>query len=496
MTLKFQLFGGLNLNNDFRENDFDEDFKINENSFNSLNGSSEVFTVDDSKLVDVRIVLTDLDYIEAISKAVSNFDLSNFNVLISSIIPVDNLRIAKNAIKGADLVLVACESNSNGKSLFDKFKDELKTDYNYVEYLSLPSLDDFDEYSYNNDDNLFEDEIANSIIRSGLYSISNLSSINQAKYNYLKLKEIHEMDNSKMDKVLKENEVLIKETSALRERDEKSKETIKILQKELDKIKSDFSDLKSRFESIHSKNSLEVYSLYDLWMELFNESLTENIYKFILLATDNFRPSNLLIGQGAISAESKEDALDWLKIIKTAFILVDDNINEFDFNNFNSNFNFEKDYFKQSNAINEVSDEFDPISDALGNINAFDESNQSDSESIDDGFIYNERFEGNTPQNEESSSFRGLNFNKDFDLKSDDENIDDADDVDSVDGVVDAVDAVDVDEGINVFNLNSLKDVRRPSKKEDNEDSDYDYDDYDDEEDIEEDIQSPFSNLW
>ena len=36
-----------------------------------------------SKFVDVRIVLTDLEYIEPISRAVSNFDLSNFNVIVS-----------------------------------------------------------------------------------------------------------------------------------------------------------------------------------------------------------------------------------------------------------------------------------------------------------------------------------------------------------------------------------------------------------------------------
>ena len=79
-----------------------------------------------SKFVDVRIVLTDLEYIEPISRAVSNFDLSNFNVIVSSIIPTNDVELAKTAVNGADLILIAIES-SEGDELFNAFKKELKT---------------------------------------------------------------------------------------------------------------------------------------------------------------------------------------------------------------------------------------------------------------------------------------------------------------------------------------------------------------------------------
>ena len=69
-----------------------------------------------SKFVDVRIVLTDLEYIEPISRAVSNFDLSNFNVIVSSIIPTNDVELAKTAVNGADLILIAIE-NSEGDEL-------------------------------------------------------------------------------------------------------------------------------------------------------------------------------------------------------------------------------------------------------------------------------------------------------------------------------------------------------------------------------------------
>ena len=94
------------MNNDFESNEYDN--------------------LNKPKPVDIRIILTNMDYIEAISKAVSNFDLSNFNVNISSIIPTQGLEIAKNTIIGADLVLIAAMSDLDGKNLFNRFKKALR----------------------------------------------------------------------------------------------------------------------------------------------------------------------------------------------------------------------------------------------------------------------------------------------------------------------------------------------------------------------------------
>ena len=321
------------MNNNFEETDY---------SFDNFDGNMDN-ELNTDELVDVRIILTNLDHLEFLSKAVSNFDLSNFNVNISSIIPTKDIEIAKNTVIGADLVLVAAENNAEGNRLYQNFKKSLKNEFNYIEYLKLPSLDELNGYEYGDysDENLIEDEIANSIIRGGLSSISNLSSINNSKRKYHELKNDFDEESLKYDKITKENELLINESKSLREKNEKLIEEVRILQRELDRIRSDYSDLKSRFEGIHSKNSLEVYSLNDLWYDLFGEYLSQDIYKFILISTDNFRPKNLMIGQGAICAESKEDALDWLKIIKTAFILADTNNQDLDYNNFKSNFKFE-----------------------------------------------------------------------------------------------------------------------------------------------------------
>ncbi len=435
--------------NDYGFNDFEDTYS------NELNAG---------ELVDVRIILTNLDYLEFLSKAVSNFDLSNFNVNISSIIPTKDIEIAKNTVIGADLVLIAAENNAENHKLYQNFKKSLKNEFNYIEYLKLPSLDELNGYEYDDyDDNLMEDEIANSIIRGGLYSISNLSSINDSKRKYAELKKDFEEESLKYDKITRENDLLVKESKSLREKNEKLSEEVKVLQRQLDQIKSDFSDLKSRFEGIHSKNSLEVYSLNELWYDLFGEYLSQDVYKFILISTDNFRPKNLMIGQGAICAESKEDALDWLKIIKTAFILSDTNQQDLDYNNFKSNFKFDDiDEFSSSSSLSTSG--FETL-----------EENDIFNTPKDDGFIYNERFEGNDD--------------------SDDSIIDD-------DLFSNAFIDESKKEDINVFNLKSLKSIEdeeddsseNPSYS--SREEDYDYDDEDNVDDDEEEIYNAFSNLW
>ena len=446
------------MDNDFEENNYGfNDFE--DNYSNELNAE---------ELVDVRIILTNLDYLEFLSKAVSNFDLSNFNVNISSIIPTKDIGIAKNTVIGADLILIASENNAESHRLYQNFKKSLKNEFNYIEYLKLPSLDELNGYDYDDyDDNLMEDEIANSIIRGGLYSISNLSSINDSKRKYSELKKDFEEESLKYDKITRENDLLVKESKSLREKNEKALEEVKILQRQLDQIKSDFSDLKSRFEGIHSKNSLEVYSLNELWYDLFGEYLSQDVYKFILFSTHNLRPKVLMIGQGAICAKSKEDALDWLKIIKTAFILADTNKQDLDYNNFKSNFKFDDiDEFSSSSSFSTSG--FETL-----------EENDIFNTPKDDGFIYNERFEGNS-------------------------NIEN----DSTDSIIDddlfsnAFIDESKKEDINVFNLKSLKaiedeeDDSSENPSYNNSEEDYDYDDEDNVDDDEEEIYNAFSNLW
>ena len=128
------------------------------------------------------------------------------------------------------------------------------------------------------------------------------------------MKVTHNYNNLLDDynKVLKENEVLSQENKELYE--------------DIDGIKSDFSSFKLRYEDIHSKDILEIFNLDELWIDTFGEEIID--VEKIVIATDKFKPDDILVGQGYIGAESRTKAVEWLKIIRTALIFVEDNEKE------------------------------------------------------------------------------------------------------------------------------------------------------------------------
>ena len=342
------------ISDDYNPDDYEEE-PVKENKFikgiidNSLDKKGFKF----NKSVDVRIILTSLDYIESISSTINNFDLSNFNVVISSIIPTTDFEIAKSTTQGADLLLIATEFNEEGKKLFYKLKNHLKTDYNYIEYLKLPdsSKPKYDSYNYRDEEDLgefFEDEIANSIIRAGLSCVSNLSVINHSKLKFFQIKDDFDKASAKLEKTNSENTNLENDIKTLRSKNEDLTEKVLTLQKELDKLKSDYSTYKSRFENIYSKDSLEIFDLATLWEELFDENVNEELYKAIIVATDEFKPTDLIVGQGFIGAKTKEDAMDWLKIIKTALI-----VNFKDFKPSNNGSSYNNSYSQNNNSYSQ-----------------------------------------------------------------------------------------------------------------------------------------------
>ena len=128
------------------------------------------------------------------------------------------------------------------------------------------------------------------------------------------LKLTHNYNNLLDDynKLIKENEVLSMENNDLHE--------------DINTLKSDFTNFKNRFEDIHNKDFLEIYKLDELWYEVFRQNLADD--EKIVIATNKFKPDNILVGQGFIAAQSRNHAIDWLKIIKTALIFVEDNKEE------------------------------------------------------------------------------------------------------------------------------------------------------------------------
>jgi predicted nuclease with TOPRIM domain len=109
--------------------------------------------------------------------------------------------------------------------------------------------------------------------------------------------------------------------------------------KHIDKLTKKYNDLKSNNTYFEEKQLNEVFSIHDLWMETFNESI--NTYERIIFATNKFKPENIIIGQDLISAKNKEVAVQWLKVVKTALYFIDSK-DEDDFGR----------VFKKENSIN------------------------------------------------------------------------------------------------------------------------------------------------
>lgn len=257
--------------------------------------------------IDVRIIVSNLDIAGLVSKAVDSAQLEkDYNVVVSSIIPTTDLELAKKVASGADIILIGGYGQDDN---FNMLFNDLKTDFNHI------GLFDYNNVLFESEEvnaELAQKEILNSIIKSTLSYSLNLINIHTLENKLLKLTHNYNNLLDDYNKLIKENEVLSMENNDLHE--------------DINTLKSDFTNFKNRFEDIHNKDFLEIYKLDELWYEVFRQNLADD--EKIVIATNKFRPDNILVGQGFIAAQSRNHAIDWLKIIKTALIFVEDNKEE------------------------------------------------------------------------------------------------------------------------------------------------------------------------
>ena len=218
--------------------------------------------------IDVRIIVGGLDIAQLVSKAVNNIQLENdYNIIVSSIIPTVELSIVKKVASGADILLIGGYGHDE---TYNILYNELKTDFNHIGLFDYNNIIIEDESI---DFKLAEKEILNSIIKSTLSYSLNLINIHTLENKLMKVTHNYNNLLDDYNQLIKEQEVLTHENSELRE--------------DIDDIKSDYSAFKSRYEDIYSKEILEIFSY--------------------------------------IAAESRNKAVEWLNIVRTALIFVDDN---------------------------------------------------------------------------------------------------------------------------------------------------------------------------
>lgn len=253
--------------------------------------------------IDIRIIVSGMDIAQIVSKAVNNIQLEqDYNIIVSSIIPTVELSIVKKVVQGADILLIG---GYGSDETYNILFNELKTDFNQIGLFDYTNIIVDEEF----DSTLAQEEILNSIVKSTLSFSLNLINIHSLETKLMKVTNDYNSLFESHDQLIKENEVLCQENTGLIE--------------DIKEIKDEYNEFKVQYSDIYSKQILEVFELENLWQETFNQVLSDE--ERIVLATDKFKPDNIIVGQGFIAAQSKKDAVEWLKIIKTALIFIDDN---------------------------------------------------------------------------------------------------------------------------------------------------------------------------
>ncbi|MGB9844188.1 toprim domain-containing protein [Methanothermobacter tenebrarum] len=267
--------------------------------------------------IDVRIIVEGASDVESVSKALQDVSLgSEYHITISSIIPTTSLEIAKRAVEGADIVLIATDADATGRELAEKFQKSLKGNVGHVERVKLPYGHDV-EYI---DPRLMMEEIKNAIIRAGLSSIANIRKLRKLEEKVLQFKsEIDELANE--NSTLKdENNRLSNELEKIIEEKEELNSKLEELEEKFTNLQEDYRKIKEKYKELKSKSFLEMFPLHELWKDLFDEELEDE--EKIVKVADTLKSENLIIGQGHIAAPSKEDAIACLRTIRTILFLM------------------------------------------------------------------------------------------------------------------------------------------------------------------------------
>lgn len=279
--------------------------------------------MDTKNPIDVRIIVEGASDVESISKAMRNIALgAEYHITISSIIPTTSSEIAKRAVSGADIVLIATDVDAPGRELAEKFQKVLKDEVGHIERVKLPFGHDV-EYI---DPYLIQNEIKNAIIRSGLTAIANIQLFRELEDKLSEYKEnIKNLSKENKELKTKDENSSLKYQEAI-ETNNKLNEESKALKNKYNDLKNEFTAIKAEYKEIVEKNLFEVFSINNLWKEAFDEELDD--YEQIYFISNEFKPENIVVGQNRIVALSKKDAVDWLKIIRTVLIFYDSKIED------------------------------------------------------------------------------------------------------------------------------------------------------------------------
>ena len=273
--------------------------------------------------IDVRIIVEGASDVENVSRAMQNIALgAEYHITISSIIPTTNPTIAKKVVKGADILLIATDVDAPGRELADKFQKTLKDEVGHIERMKFPYGHDVEYIN----PTIIRDEIKNAIIRAGLTAITHIQELREKEDElWESRREVKNLENE-LEDVSSEKQRLITQLQNSSEEKEEFINEIQELDDELKLFKQRYLDVKNEYGIMQNKKLFETFSLNEIWSELFNEDLDEEDHIYFI--TSEFKPDNIIIGQGLIAAPTRSDVVEWLKIIKTVLIFYDSRIDD------------------------------------------------------------------------------------------------------------------------------------------------------------------------
>ena len=273
--------------------------------------------------IDVRIIVEGASDVEKVSRAMQNIALgAEYHITISSIIPTTNPEIAKKAVRGADVLLIATDVDAPGRELADKFQKCLKKEVGHIERMKLPFGHDV-EYI---DPAIIRKEIKNAIVRAGLLSVANIGKYTEIEERLWESKDKIKALRKENEELSLENQGLTSQTQELSKENEKLENKLNIVEEEFQAAKEKHADAKNRYNILKNKKLFETFPLKELWKKAFNEELTDEDQVYFI--SNEFKPEKIVVGQGYIAAPSKEDAVNWLKIIRTVLIFYDSKIDD------------------------------------------------------------------------------------------------------------------------------------------------------------------------
>ncbi len=273
--------------------------------------------------IDVRIIVEGASDVENVSRALQNIALgAEYHITISSIVPTTSPEIAKKAVSGADIVLIATDVDAPGRELAEKFQKTLRGEVGHVERMKLPFGHDV-EYI---DPAIIRREIKNAIIRSGLIAIANINRFQDIKDKLHRSEDNIKEIQKENEELLLINEKLVSKNQELSSSQELLESNLKSLKDEFKVLKQKYADIKNKYSMLLNKNLFETFSIQKLWKEEFKEDLT--VEEQVIFITSEFKPENILMGQGYIAAPSKKEATEWMKVIRTVLIFYDSKLED------------------------------------------------------------------------------------------------------------------------------------------------------------------------